>query len=153
MNKVCCPLVLLLAIALGLGAYSFIWKGSTLPASDGRLSIPLQAGERDLVLMEMREFLQAVQQILAASQTKDSAAIVEAARKVGASAQKAVPASIMGKLPMEFKKLGFDTHQRFDQLAMDVEQMKDAGIALEQLATLMHNCVACHAAYRIDLRQ
>jgi hypothetical protein len=153
MNKVCCPLALLLAIALGLGAYSFIWKSSARPASDGRLSIHLQADERDLVLMEMRGFLQSVQQILAASQAKDSAAIVEAARRVGANAQEAVPASLMGKLPMAFKKLGFDTHQRFDQLAMDVEQMKDTTIALEQLGTLMHNCVSCHAAYRIDLSQ
>lgn len=151
MNKACCSLAILLAIALGLGAWNFIFKGNTLPATDGRLSIALQAGERDLVLGEMRGFLQSVQAILAGIQNKDTKTIIEAARRAGATAQESVPANLMGKLPMEFKKLGFDTHRKFDQLAMDVEQMEDAGIALEQLATLMQNCVACHAAYRIDL--
>lgn len=151
MNKACCSLAILLAIALGLGAWNFIFKGNTLPATDGRLSIALQAGERDLVLGEMRGFLQSVQAILAGIQNKDTKTIIEAARRAGATAQEAVPANLMGKLPMEFKKLGFDTHRKFDQLAMDVEQMENAGIALEQLATLMQNCVACHAAYRIDL--
>jgi cytochrome c556 len=57
----------------------------------------------------------------------------------------------MGKLPMEFKQLGFDTHTKFDQLALDAEQMGDKDQVLEQVGKLMQNCVACHAAYRIDL--
>ena len=56
----------------------------------------------------------------------------------------------MGKLPMAFKQLGFDTHTKFDQLALDAEQMGDSGQTLEQLGVLMQNCVGCHAGYRID---
>ena len=62
-----------------------------------------------------------------------------------------MPASLIGKLPIAFKKLGFDTHDRFDQLALNTEQLGDTGNVLPELAQLMQNCVACHAAYRIDL--
>ena len=46
--------------------------------------------------------------------------------------------------------LGFDTHRRFDQLALDAEQLGDTQHSLQQLAKLMANCVSCHASYRID---
>ena len=47
-------------------------------------------------------------------------------------------------------ELGFDTHQRFDRLAMDAAELGDKMVALKQLSELMLNCVGCHAAYRID---
>lgn len=137
MNKICCSLVLILAIALGLGVWNFIFKGNTLPATDGRSSIVLEVGERDLVLAEMRGFLQAVQSIISGIQAKDTQAIVKAAHQVGHAVQESIPANLMGKLPMEFKKLGFDTHRKFDQLAMDVGQMDEPSVALEQLSVLM----------------
>ena len=150
MKKLCVPIVgVLLAAVIGM-AYLFVWRGSVLPASDGRTAILLEAGERDLVLSEMRAFLQSVQQIFAAVAADDVPAISEAARRVGAAAQQAVPASLVGKLPLEFKTLGFDTHRQFDALALDAEQLGDKTHALRQLAELMQNCVGCHAAYRID---
>ena len=51
----------------------------------------------------------------------------------------------------KLKRLGLDPHQRFDQLAMDVEQMGDPAVGLEQLPELLGNCVACHAAYRFEI--
>jgi len=38
-------------------------------------------------------------------------------------------------------------------LALDAEQLGDPEQTLEQLSVLTQNCVACHAAYRIDLEQ
>jgi len=52
---------------------------------------------------------------------------------------------------MQFKQSGSDTHARFDQLALDAEEFGDGGHVLSQLATLLQNCVSCHAAYRIDI--
>ncbi|HID48188.1 MAG TPA: hypothetical protein EYP40_00985, partial [Chromatiales bacterium] len=40
---------------------------------------------------------------------------------------------------------------QFDQLALDAEQLGDPAHALAQLSTLMQNCVACHAVYRIEV--
>ena len=101
----------------------------------------------------MRAFLDNAQQNNLAISEDDMPAVIEAAKKVGMAAQGAVPASLVGKLPMEFKKLGFDTHSKFDQLAMDTQDLGDGNHALAELATLMQNCVACHAAYRIEIEK
>ena len=130
--------------------YKFIIAGSTLPATDGREALLLEPGERDLVLAEMRQFLASVQGITDGLTGKDMQRVAEAARGVGAAAQQAVPASLVGKLPLEFKQFGFDTHRKFDLLALDAEQLEDPEHTLQQLSELMNNCVACHATYRID---
>lgn len=153
MKRSCCVLALLFLAATAVLVYVFVVRGETTPASDGRTAILLAPGERDLVLAEMRGFLVAVQGITQAVADQDPAAVAAAARQVGAAAQEGVPASLVGKLPLDFKRLGFDTHSRFDQLALNTEQFEDTSPVLPELATLMGNCVACHAAYRIDLER
>jgi hypothetical protein len=150
MCKLCWTITLVLLLAVSAMTYKFIFSGSVAPSSDGRQALLLEPGERDLVLAEMRAFLEAVQSITAAVGTKDSAKIAVEARKVGAAAQVAVPGSLVGKLPLPFKKLGFDTHKKFDMLALDADELEDPEHSLQQLSDLMQNCVACHAAYRID---
>jgi hypothetical protein len=150
MCKLCWTISLVLLLAVSAMTYKFIISGSVAPSSDGREALLLEPGERDLVLAEMRAFLETVQTITAAVGEKDSARIAAAARKVGAAAQQAVPGSLVGKLPLSFKKLGSDTHKQFDALAMDADELEDPEYALQQLSVLMQNCVACHAAYRID---
>lgn len=139
--------VLMLAI-VGL-VYKFVFVGNTVSGSDGRIAIVLQDDEKNLVLTEMRTFLQSIQAITTAVVENDMKKVAENARLVGAAAQQAVPGSLVGKLPMEFKKLGFDTHSQFDMLAMDAEQLGDREHTLRQLGVLMQNCVACHAGYRL----
>jgi hypothetical protein len=151
--RLCWTLTALLALALAATLYLFIVRGSVAPASDGRTAILLDPGERDLVLAEMRAFLQATQGVLVAATKGDPAGAAAAARGVGAAAQRGVPASLMGKLPLGFKQLGFDTHSRFDQLALDAEALGDPAQTLTALGELMSNCVACHAAFRIDAPQ
>ena len=150
MCKACWIIVLVLSIAVGSMAYKFIISGDVKLSSDGRQAIQLTDSERNLVLTEMRTFLSSTQAITQALATENMEQAVKAARLVGAAAQQAVPGSLVGKLPLEFKKLGFDTHQKFDQLALDAEQLGDPEYTLKQLAELMNNCVACHAIYRFE---
>jgi hypothetical protein len=150
MKKCIFIIILLLTIILG-GAYKFMIQGSATLSTDGRMAILLNANERDLVLAEMRAFLTSVQQITQAIADNDMALAASAAKKVGKIAQASVPGTLMGKLPMSFKKLGADTHTKFDQLAMDAESLGDANHTLTQLSTLMLNCVACHSAHRLDI--
>ena len=123
MCKLCWTITIVLLLAVSAMTYKFILSGAVAPSSDGRQALLLEAGERDLVLAEMRGFLEAVQ---------------------------AVPGSLVGKLPLSFKKLGLDTHKKFDMLALDADELEDPEHSLQQLSELMQNCVACHAAYRID---
>ena len=151
MRRLCCPLTVVLALAVVTLVYVFVIRGQVAPASDGRTAILLAPGERDLVLTEMRDFLVAVQQISQSIADGDATTAVKAARRVGAASQHQMPPGLVAKLPLAFKGLGFDTHARFDELALNIEQFGDTAQALPELSALMNNCIACHAAYRIDL--
>jgi hypothetical protein len=151
MSKICSVVIVLLLLVIAGGIYKFIFQGSASEGTDGRMAIHLTSGERDLVLTEMRAFLESIQQVTKGTIADDMKLVAESARKSGKAAQGAVPGTLVGKLPVAFKKLGFDTHARFDQLALDAEEFGDNDHAMSQLSTLMENCVACHAAYRFDI--
>ena len=140
----------LLLVVLLVMSYKFIFSGSVAPSDDGRQAIILEEPERDLVLTEMRTFLTSVQLIAKGVSEKDMTQVAEAARQVGAQAQQAVPGTLVGKLPLTFKRLGFDTHKKFDLLALDAEALGDPQHTLQQLVELMNNCVACHSTYRFS---
>jgi len=151
--RLCWTLTTLLAIALVGTLWLFLVRGAVAPASDGRTAILLEPAERDLVLAEMRAFLQATQAVLVSATNGDLAGAAAAARGVGAAAQHEVPASLIGKLPLGFKQLGFDTHDRFDRIALDADGLGDPAQTLTALGEVLSNCVACHAAFRIDTPQ
>jgi hypothetical protein len=151
MNKKCSVTIILLLSIIAGGFYKFILQGSTMQSKDERITILLEDNERNLVLAEMRAFLSSIQQINQGLSNNDMKLVAESARRSGKAAQGAVPGTLVGKLPIEFKKLGGDTHAKFDQLAMDAEDLEDNSHTLEQLSVLMQNCVSCHAAYRIDI--
>jgi len=150
MCKLAWSISFILLLLVGAMGYTFIIKGETVAASDGRSAIILAEGERDLVLGEMRTFLDVVQGILIAVDKDDMAEVAKHAKSVGFAAQEGMPPSLMKKLPMEFKKIGMGTHKAFDQLAMDAADLGDKGQVIKQLGELMQRCVACHALYRID---
>lgn len=150
MQKLSWILVVVFGLSTGFMAYKFILSGSAEKSDDGRLAIQLTANERDLVLSEMRTFLDSVQQITQGVADSDFETVEKAARSVGRAAQQGMPGTLIGKLPLEFKKMGFDTHAQFSQLALDAEQLGDDAPSLGQLATLLQNCVACHATYKFE---
>lgn len=146
-----CWLSLAAAVMVVAGmTYKFIVQGAVEQGVDGRLAIQLDDHERQLVLSEMRAFLESVQQIMHGISDNDMKLVATSASSVGLASQQAVPGSLIGKLPLSFKKLGRDTHAKFDELALDAGQFGDSGHSLSQLGNLMQNCVACHAAYRFE---
>jgi len=149
--KLCWGLSVLLVGAVAAMAYMFVIRGSIMASDDGRTAIILSAGERDLVLAEMRIFLETIETITVALGEKDMDAIASSAHAVGMTATQAVPVSLMGKLPLEFKSLGGATHKAFDALAMEAREMGDEQVVLRKLGKLMSNCTTCHAAYRFDI--
>ena len=130
---------------------SGIVKAETSEATDARTEIKLNKTERDFVLLEMRAFLQSVQRIIDGITKDDMEQVAEAAAKSGRAAQQGMPAYLHAKLPMAFKKLGGDTHRKFDELALSAEQLGDGDYSLSQLNVLMENCVACHQAFSLEV--
>ncbi len=143
----------ILAIVLWLSgaatvATMFI-KGNTQQGSDGREAVMLSEGERDFILMEMRQMLASVQGIVSAVAEDDMKSVEEIALAIGSAEVRNVPKSLMLKLPRDFKTMGTENHLEFDQVAA---QSKNGGKAvLTRLGDLMVNCVSCHESFSLKV--
>jgi hypothetical protein len=148
-------LIALLSLALaGVRVFfGILGRTADAPSSDGRARLLLTNTERDFVLNEMRHLLMATQAIVDAAVAGDMARVAAAARQVGMADVHNIPLEIrgplIGKLPVEFKRLGFGVHEGMDAIALDAEGLGDRDHTLRQLAELMGKCVACHAAYTV----
>ena len=147
----------LVALALWgvtIAAAGFVFvHGRTAAAPDGRTAILLNVGERDFVLEEMRGLMVALRGITDGIARDDKAAIAQAAHGAGmAAAHDAAPALLL-KLPMEFKRLAMPLHQGFDDLAAAAERGEPAAALSARLIEQMDLCVACHAAFRLDIER
>jgi len=132
-------------------AYMFILKGNVKTAEDGRQAILLSQENKDFVLQEMRQFLSSVQQITEGAIEGDMDKIITAANISGGTVIEHTPPSLMRSMPIAFKKLGFDTHYKFDKIAEDAKTGIGKEHTLKQLNVMLSNCVACHSAYKIEL--
>lgn len=147
----CATIAAALLLVIAALLYRFVVKGNTAAGgpADQRIAIVLSTTDRALILTEMRQFLSAVRTIDTALATHDLALVAKTAHGVGRSAARGVPLELMAKLPLGFKRLGFATHDGFDQIAMDARDLGDGQHTLRQMGELMNNCVACHAAYQL----
>lgn len=138
-----------LAVAFGATAYVFVVGGNVVASADGRTAVLLLADERDRVLGEMRALLEAVQTITAAAAEDDMASVVAAATAVGMAAAKAESPQMLGKLPLEFLRLGMGAHQAFDDLAGLAAQTTDGRVIARRMGEILLICTACHGGYRL----
>ena len=148
--KLCWSMSAILSIGILAMVYMFVIRGRVAESSDGRTAIILEQGERDLVLEEMRGFLEGVQTITQGLAENDMKSIAEAAKKIGLANAGGVSVSLMAKLPLEFKTLGMATHKAFDALSMEAQDLGETKAVLAQMAELTNNCTTCHSTYRID---
>lgn len=151
--KLSWSLVAVLSIIVALLGYKFT-VGEVQPSDDGRQAVMLSKDERNALLLEMRNWLQSSQNILAAASVKDFDTVAKSARASGMAAEADTPGSLFRKIPAEMKALGFGTRKKFDEIAADAEQNKDTGQTVAKLSEAMNNCIACHATYRfIEINQ
>jgi len=149
MCKTCWVVALILFLITTGMANKFMIKGSVTKSNDQRISLLLEPNEKGLLLFEMKTFLESVQKITNGLVKDDMQTIADGDLQGGVKAKNEVPGSLMAKLPLSFKKLGFDTHRKFDQIATDAKEKGDKEHSLSQLDALLQNCVACHAGHKI----
>lgn len=147
-------IIVSLVLLLVLLVAKFVVSGKTEAGSavDPRTVIVLDAAERAQILGEMRQFIVALQGVNDGLSRSDYQAAAAAARSMGKGSAKDVSIGLMGKLPLEFKKLGMSVHGDLDDLAADMETHKDLAPALRKVAAVMQKCAGCHAAYQIPNR-
>jgi len=143
-------IVVLLSVLIAL-AVKFVVLGSTAKAEDGRTQVLLDESERDQVLVEMRQLLASTQQITEGLAEHDMKKVAAAASEVGMNATKTMDVRLKAKLPIDFKKLGFATHQAFDDIATMATEKKSESHIQMKLAETMNNCVACHSSFQLPI--
>ncbi len=140
-------IILLLVVISGMG-YKFV-TGSVAPSEDGRTSVILNKDERNLIMSEMRAFLVSLQAVSQAITENDIDKVASLATKAGMEAEANTPGSIFRKIPLTMKTLGLDTRRKFDEIAKTAKEQKDTKVLRKQLDSLMNNCIACHATFRL----
>lgn len=149
-NKLTSIALLLWVVTIAVFAWFFIY-GNTTAGTDGRAAVMLQAGERDLVLAEMRGLLSATQGILEGVNQGDMKQIIKASSAAGMAAAADVNPALMAKLPMEFKSLGMSVHRSMDEIAKAAENGTPAPEILKMTSNTLLRCVACHSAWQIKV--
>lgn len=147
--KILWGLIIFLLLTLSGIGYKLV-QGDVTASEDGRIAVKLSQDERNLVLAEMRRFLVTTQAVSEAITNKDLKLTAKLASEAGMQADKNTPGSLLSKIPLAMKTLGFDTHQKFDQIASDAARVNDPLHSRNQLDRLMKNCIACHASYKIQ---
>ena len=137
------------ALALGI----LFVRGQTAAGVDGRTAILLADGERGFILEEMRGLLVAVHDVAEGLSRDDRAEVVRAARGAGMASAHDVSPALMVKLPLAFKQLGLPLHQGFDDLAAAAEHGESAAALSRRLVEQLDRCVACHGAYRLEVKR
>jgi hypothetical protein len=146
--KVLWTIIILLLGLSGFLVNKFV-SGSVEPYEDGRTSVVLTKDERNLVLDEMRAFLVSVQNISQAITEKNMDKVVALGHKAGMAAEEGTPGSLLQKLPLGMKKLGFGVRGQFDDISASAKETKDPAVVRKQLDNLMNTCIACHSIYRL----
>jgi hypothetical protein len=149
--KICQMVFFALLVSMPALAYSQDSPPKVNGEHDGRIIVYLTETEREAVFSEMRGFLESTESIVKAISEVNMQLAAESARKSGRAAGAHMPKTLHRKLPDSFKTLGSDTHRRFDELALDAEQLGDEGHSLSQLGAILGNCVSCHASFRIEV--
>jgi hypothetical protein len=149
LNKISLLAIFLWVVTVVVFAWFFI-RGNTVAGSDNRTAVVLAAGERNLILSEMRGLLAGTHSILEGINQNDAKRVAQAARAVGMGSAADVNPALMAKLPMPFKQLGMSVHHDMDDLAQAAESGKPAAELQSMLSNTLAKCVACHAAWQLQ---
>jgi hypothetical protein len=143
--KLCWAITAVLVVGTLVAGTWFFVRGTVTEVDDGRTSILLTVDERNYVLAQMRGLLEAVETITLELSEDNMNGVATAARSVGMGSAGGEPATLIARLPLEFKILGMATHSAFDDLAMEAKDMGNSSVVLGQLSSILTNCTSCHA--------
>ncbi|MCW8888087.1 MAG: hypothetical protein OQK25_03375 [Gammaproteobacteria bacterium] len=150
-TKILSIIAITLWLVTVLVAGTMFIKGTTGEASDGRTAIYVNQTERDMILAEMRGFLNSFQMVLEGIQTDNLPWVKEVAQISGSAEIEGVSPTLMGKLPIQFKQWGRAVHKDFDDIAFAVDQGENREQLLKRVSLQLKSCIECHKSYRLDL--
>jgi len=120
---------------------------SELAKLDTRVPLPLVPMMANHQKQNMREHLEAIQQVVEGLNHGDFTAVEKAARKMGYSEEMGAMCAHMGAGAAGFTEQALRFHHTADTIALAAHR-RDKPATLKALAATLQTCTACHAVYR-----
>jgi hypothetical protein len=118
--------------------------------ADKRAPLPLPAPMAAHQKQNMREHLEAVQQIAAALASGDFAGVEKAGARIGFSEQMGAMCTHLGAAAPGFTEQALAFHRKADEIGA-AARTHDAGKVLTALAGTLETCTGCHAVWRQEV--
>ena len=113
---------------------------------DGRISLQLNAMQKEHQLVHMRAHLVAVQTLVSLlAQDKYEEASVIAYEELGSTTEMKMMCASFGN--EQFENLGVSFHKSADEMS-EIFKSKDKTKSLQALSHTMSYCISCHATYK-----
>ena len=134
-------------------AYILLFTGTELVKTpdDTRIVVKYAPDLRELVLNEMRDYLEVINEIQLGLAQNDPDMIVKAATRQGDLSLQETPVRLLKLSPIPCKTMGFKGHDIFQAIADSAKVNFNRTTTINQLAELTNNCVVCHRTYKIEL--
>ncbi|MEN8187752.1 MAG: hypothetical protein ABFR05_11535 [Bacteroidota bacterium] len=133
-------------------AYILLFTGTEMVKlpDDNRIVVKYEPDLRELVMSEMRDYLEVMNEIQQGLAENNPDKIVEAATRQGDISLEATPVRLLKLSPIPCKKLGFKGHDIFQAIADSARVNFNRTTTIKQLAELTNNCIVCHRTYKVE---
>jgi hypothetical protein len=132
-------------------AYVLLFTGTEtvkMP-NDNRITVKYAPDLRELVLSEMRDYLEVINEIQQGLADNNPELIVKAASRQGQASLADTPARLLKLSPLACKQMGFQGHDLFQAIADSAKVNFKPETTIKQMVQLTNNCIACHRTYKI----
>jgi hypothetical protein len=132
-------------------AYVLLFTGTEtvkMP-NDNRITVKYAPDLRELVLSEMRDYLEVINKIQHGLADNNPELIVKAASRQGQASLADTPARLLKLSPLACKQMGFQGHDLFQAIADSAKVNFKPETTIKQMVQLTNNCIACHRTYKI----
>ncbi|MCD6544936.1 MAG: hypothetical protein J7K34_10565 [Flavobacteriaceae bacterium] len=144
---------IIFVVIISILVYILLFMGTEMVKlpDDNRIIVKYEPDLRDLVLNEMRDYLEVMNEIQQGLAENDPDKIVKAATRQGQVSLEATPLRLLKLSPLACKQMGFRGHDIFQAIADSARINFKRTTTINQLAELTNNCIVCHRTYRIKL--
>ncbi len=145
---------IIFVVIISILVYILLFMGTEMVKlpDDTRIVVKYEPDLRDLVLNEMRDYLEVMNEIQQGLTENDPDKIVKAATRQGQISLEATPIRLLKLSPLACKQMGFRGHDIFQSIADSARVNFSKETTINQLAELTNNCIVCHRTYRLEMK-
>lgn len=138
-------------VAVYAGAFLLTLAGVG-DARDRRETVTLSKVDADHMRAGMQQYLKSVEGVVTGMANNNMKAVAASARKAGMVMVSDVSFEAALSVPSDFAMRSMETHQLFDLLADEAQDIGTKLVVTKRLGEVLGTCNSCHATYRLTHR-